>query len=80
MFTENEVNEAIFQMNHNKAPGPNEIPVGFYQIFLETINEDLMALFKEFHEDKSPLFSLNSRIITLLPKQKDVTHITPYTY
>jgi hypothetical protein len=78
MFTENEVNEAIFQMKHNKAPGPNEIPAWFYQIFLETINEDLMALFKEFHEDKLPLFSLNSRIITLLPKQKDVTHIRQY--
>jgi hypothetical protein len=37
-----------------------------------------MALFKEFHEGKLPLFNLNFGIITLLPKQKEATHITQY--
>jgi hypothetical protein len=78
MFTENEVKESIFQMKHNKALGPDEFPVEFYQIISETIKGDLMALFKEFHEDKLPLFSLNFGIITLLPKQKDATHISQY--
>jgi hypothetical protein len=34
-----------------------------------------MALFSEFHEDKLLLYRLNFSIITLLPKQEDVTHI-----
>jgi len=33
MFTEEEIKEAIFQMEHNKAPGPNGFPAEFYQVF-----------------------------------------------
>jgi hypothetical protein len=32
-FTEQEVQEAIFDMEHNKAPGPDGFPVEFYQKF-----------------------------------------------
>jgi hypothetical protein len=32
-FTEYEVREAILQMEHNKAPGPDGFPVEFYQVF-----------------------------------------------
>ena len=32
-FTEKEVWEAISQMEHNKAPGPDGFPAEFYQIF-----------------------------------------------
>jgi hypothetical protein len=30
-FTEDEINKAIFDMEHNKAPGPDGFPVEFYQ-------------------------------------------------
>jgi hypothetical protein len=29
-FTEDEVRKAVFQMEHNKAPGPDGFPVEFY--------------------------------------------------
>jgi hypothetical protein len=32
-FTENEVREAIFQMEHNKTFGPHGFPAEFYQVF-----------------------------------------------
>jgi hypothetical protein len=32
-FTESEVKEAVFQMEHNKAPGPDGFPAEFYQVF-----------------------------------------------
>ena len=32
-FTESEVRDAVFQMEHNKAPGPDGFPVEFYQVF-----------------------------------------------
>jgi hypothetical protein len=32
-FTENEVRESIFQMKHNKAPGPDGFLAEFYQVF-----------------------------------------------
>jgi hypothetical protein len=37
-----------------------------------------MAMFKQFHEGKLPLYNLNFGIITLLPKQNEVTHIRQY--
>jgi hypothetical protein len=62
-------------MKHNKASCPDGFPTEFYQAFWEVIKGDLMALFKDFHEGRLPLFSLNFGIITLLPKQKEATHI-----
>jgi hypothetical protein len=37
-----------------------------------------MTLFHDFYEDKLPIFSLNFGIITLLPKQKEATHIKQF--
>jgi hypothetical protein len=37
-----------------------------------------MALFKDFYEDKLPLFILNFGTITLLLKQKEATHIKQF--
>ena len=77
-FSEKEIKEAIFQMERNKAPGPDGFPVEFYQVFWEVIKFDLLALFSEFHKGSLPLFSLNFGIITLLPKQKEATQIQQF--
>jgi len=77
-FTEKEVREAIFQMKHNKAPGPDGFPVEFYQAFWSLIKDDLMAMFREFHAGNLPLFNLKFGIITLIPKQKEVKQIQQY--
>jgi len=70
-FSEVEVKEAIFQMEHNKAPGPYGFPSEFYQAFWHVIKDDLMALFEDFHNGTLPLHSLNSGTIILLPKSND---------
>jgi hypothetical protein len=77
-FTEKEIREAIFQMKHNKAPGPDGFPAEFYQVFWSVIKDDLLAMFEELHEEKLPLFSLNFGIITLVPKLEEVTRIEQY--
>jgi hypothetical protein len=48
-FTKNEVREAVFQMEHNKSPGPNGFPAEFYQVFWGVIKDDLLAMFHDFH-------------------------------
>jgi hypothetical protein len=80
MFSEKEVKAVIFQMKHNKSPGPDGFPADFFQALWEVIKGVLMALFKAFHEGKLPLFSLNFGIITLLLKQKEVTHIRQFQH
>jgi len=77
-FTEAEVREAVFQMEHNKAPGPNGFPAEFYQVFWSIIKDDLMALFSDFHKEELNLFSLNFGIITLIPKSSEATKIQHY--
>ena len=44
-FSEKEIREAVFQMEHNKAPGPDGFPAEFYQAFWDLIKDDLMAMF-----------------------------------
>jgi hypothetical protein len=77
-FSEKEVREAIFQLKHNKAPGPDGFPAEFYQVFWSLIKDDLMAMFRDFHARDLPLFCLNFGIITLIPKEKEVKKIQQY--
>jgi hypothetical protein len=50
-FTIEEVKKAIFNMEHNKAPGPDGFPAEFYQVFWEVIKFGLFALFEDFHKN-----------------------------
>ena len=77
-FTEAEVREAVFQLEHNKASGPDGFPTEFYQVFWSLIKDDLMALFSDFHKEELNLFSLNFGIITLIPKSSEATKIQHY--
>ena len=77
-FTETEVRDAVFQMEHNKAPGPDGFLVEFYQVFWNLIKDDLMALFTDFHKEELNLYSLNFGIIMLIPKVQEATKIQQY--
>ena len=74
-FTKKVVREAILNMEHNKAPGPDGFPVEFYQHFWEVIKGDLTNMFHDLHSDDLPLFSLNFDVITLLPKTREANKI-----
>jgi hypothetical protein len=67
-FTEFEVRNAVFQMEHNKAPGPDGFPAKFYQVFWGIIKADLLPLFADQHSEALDLYSLNFGIITLITK------------
>ena len=77
-FSYNEIREAIFQMEHSKAPGPEGFPTEFYQAFWDLIKDDLMAMFVDFHNGILPLYSLNFGILTLLPKKDNAVQIQQY--
>jgi hypothetical protein len=38
---ENEIREAIFQIEHNKVPGPNGFLAELYQVFWNVMKDDL---------------------------------------
>ena len=77
-FTKKEIREAIFDMEHNKTPGPDGFPAEFYQYFWEVIKGDLMNIFHDLHSGDLPLFTLNFCVITLLPKTPEANKIQQY--
>jgi hypothetical protein len=70
--------EAIFQMKHNKAPGPDGFPAEFYQVYWSLIKNNLMAMFDGFHKNDLPIHSLNFGVISLLPKLQEAKQIQQY--
>jgi hypothetical protein len=72
-FTMEEIRETIFQMEHNKAPESDGFQAEFYQAYWEIIKNDLMDLFRKFHNEDLPLYSLNFGMIILLPKSREAT-------
>ena len=77
-FTEEEVKRAIFDMEKNTAPGPDHIPIEFYQHCWEIIKGEIMDLFAEFYDGKLDLKRLNYGTITLLQKTKEANKIQQY--
>jgi mannosylglycoprotein endo-beta-mannosidase len=78
LYTEEEVKKVVFQMEHNKAPGPDGFPGEFYQNFWEVIKSDLLELFSFLHAGQLELFCLNFGEIILLPKIIDAERIQQY--
>jgi mannosylglycoprotein endo-beta-mannosidase len=70
-FSEAEIKTALFQMEKNKAPGPDKMPIEFYQCCWDIVKYDIVHLFNDFHDSKTDISRLNYGIITLLPKIKD---------
>jgi hypothetical protein len=64
-YSEEEVKRVVFQMEHNKAPGPDGFPVEFYQSFWDTIKTDLLHMFTVLHAGQLELFRLNFREVIL---------------
>lgn len=77
-FSLQEINNVVFDMEKNKAPGPDGFPVEFYQNFWEIIKYDLKALFDDFHTGLLSIERLNYGVITLLPKSPDAHSIQKY--
>ena len=58
-FTEEEIKKSIFQMENNKAPGPDGFPAEFYENFWEIIKDNLVERFNAFHAGQIELFNLD---------------------
>jgi hypothetical protein len=74
-FIENEMRNAIFQIEHNKALGHDGFPVEFYQKIWDLIKGDLLKMFPDLYYGALPLSSLNFGVITLIPKIHDASVI-----
>ncbi|RVW85331.1 hypothetical protein CK203_045523 [Vitis vinifera] len=66
---ENEIHSALMEMNGDKAPGPDGFSVAFWQNAWAFAKEEIMEMFKEFHEHSTFVRSLNNTFLVLIPKK-----------
>jgi len=77
-FSEEEIKNALFQMEKNKAAGPDSMPIDFFQHCWEIVKTDITQLFDEFHRGTLDVSRLNYGIITLIPKIAEAEKIQQY--
>ncbi|GKA98433.1 RNA-directed DNA polymerase, eukaryota, reverse transcriptase zinc-binding domain protein [Tanacetum coccineum] len=63
-----EIKEAIFDINDNKAPGPDGFTAKFFKKAWDTVGNDVFKAVKEFFSKGKLLGELNATLITLVPK------------
>nr|CAD1830240.1 unnamed protein product [Ananas comosus var. bracteatus] len=70
-FTAAEVRKAVFSSGPEKAPGPDGLPMLFYQRFWTLLNNDIMSVFNSFHNGSAKLSEINASWLCLIPKKSD---------
>ena len=77
-FTEEEISKAIFQLDRDKAPGPDGFTIAVFQDCWDVIKEDLVRVFAEFHRSGVINQSTNASFIVLLPKKSTTKKISDF--
>ncbi|XP_071925834.1 uncharacterized protein [Coffea arabica] len=65
---EEEIHDALFSMNPEKAPGQDGMTPLFFQKFWNTIKSDIILAIKAFFHSGHMLKSVNHTVISLIPK------------
>ena len=78
VFTEEEVAEAVPNMNRDKAPGPDGFSLAFFQFCWSILKEDIMQIFHHFHEHGTFSHRLNTTFIALIPKKPGSVEIKDF--
>lgn len=71
--TNEEVRDALFQMNPDKAPGPDDMTPGFFQKHWRIVGKDVINLTCQFFRTGEILQGLNDTILVLIPKKTNPT-------
>ncbi|RVW37606.1 Transposon TX1 uncharacterized 149 kDa protein [Vitis vinifera] len=67
---EEEVHSALMDMNGDKAPGLDGFTGAFWEFCWEFVKEEVLEMFKEFHEHNVFLKSLNTTFLFLSQKKE----------
>nr|CAN66499.1 hypothetical protein VITISV_010636 [Vitis vinifera] len=77
-FIEEEISKAIFQLDRDKAPGPDGFTIAVFQDCWDVIKEELVRVFAEFHRSGIINQSTNASFIVLLPKKSLTKKISDF--
>ncbi|RVW95640.1 LINE-1 reverse transcriptase-like [Vitis vinifera] len=68
-LSENKIHSALMEMSGDKAPGPDDFTMAFWQSCWGFVKGEILEMFKEFYEQSSFLKSLNNTFLVLIPKK-----------
>ncbi|RVW47466.1 putative ribonuclease H protein [Vitis vinifera] len=77
-FSEVEIYNAIFQLDKDKAPGPDGFTIAVFQDCWDVIKDDLVRVFAEFHNSGIINQNTNASFIVLLPKKSQSKKISDF--
>ncbi|XP_027156752.1 uncharacterized protein LOC113757854 [Coffea eugenioides] len=75
---EDEIDDALFSMNPEKAPGQDGMTPMFFQKFWSSIKSDIILAIKAFFHSGLMLKSINHTVISLIPKILHPTNLKNY--
>ncbi|GJU58666.1 ribonuclease H-like domain-containing protein [Tanacetum coccineum] len=73
MVSDKEIKEAVFDIDSNKASGPNGYTSGFFKKAWNSISKEVCLAVKDFFRNGKILGEINARMIALIPKVEEGT-------
>ncbi|XP_057438408.1 uncharacterized protein LOC130730413 [Lotus japonicus] len=77
-FTQEELEEAVFNMNPSKAPGLDGLPALFFKKFWHIIGDDISNFCLEVLHGRVSPGTINKTLLVLIPKVKKSVHATQF--
>ena len=77
-FSDDEVKSAVFECDGNKAPGPNGFSMAVFQSQWDTVKNDIMKAFEEFHKSGVINGITNETYICLIPKKLNSSQVKDF--
>ncbi|XP_039137399.1 uncharacterized protein LOC120274928 [Dioscorea cayenensis subsp. rotundata] len=77
-FTHVEIKQAVFELNADKAPGPDGFPIFFFQKHWSLIQDDLFKFCSDFYDGTINFERVNWVHIALIAKTNTPTEVTDY--
>lgn len=68
IVTDEEIKQALFAIDNEKAPGPDGYSSAFFKRYWGTVGQDLVCAVKEFFATGRLLKQSNNTLVALIPK------------
>ena len=65
-----QVQAAIKELNGERTPGPNDIPVFFYRDFWDLVWLDVIVTLEELHQENQGMENINKSYLFRVPKRQ----------
>lgn len=78
MPTDEEIRKTMFKLNENKSPGPDGLTSGFFKAAWKIVGTETITSIKNFFATAFLPYSMNSTILTLVPKRQGASAVTDF--